>query len=151
MKNQIFFQISQSASAYLYSSSFELIEGQKVGQVCGQIAHRINQRFALTKASGNGKGLSLRKDFDLCVSIDGQTLFDTATIEADIKRRILGGLSERSQTRFAQAIALCIYAAKLDEVTEHANKELAKNDTFTIEDTFTAVRFTMDCPAVELL
>lgn len=149
MKN-VSFTLTQGASAYTWSSSFNIDPSSTSGQVCGQVARRINQRLAMTKASGNGKGLSLRNDFNLFISFDGVPVLDTQNIDADLKRILRGGLTDRSQGRFGQAIAFCIFAEHMDKVTEYA-ATLGNGDTYTIDELFSSVRFALDCKMTELI
>lgn len=149
MKN-IQFKLTQNESSYAWASSFEIAPNSTSGQVCGQVARRINQRLAMTKASGNGKGLNLRNDFDLFVSFDGVPVLDTQNIDADLKRILRAGLTDRTQSRFGQAIAFCIFAQHMDKVTEYA-ATLGNGDTYTIEELFSGVRFALDCKMTELI
>lgn len=148
MKN-VNFSINQPESGYQWNGTFEIAQNSTIGQVCGQIAKRINQRLVMTKASGKGKGLNLRLEFQLTIDLDGQTLLNTANLDDDLRKVIRGGLTSKSQSRFGAAIAYCVHSEHMDKVTQY-QANLCDDDGYTADDLSKAIRFALDCKATEL-
>lgn len=81
-----------------------------VGQVVGMLAHRFYTAIGTMRMMGNGSGINLRNPFDIAIESEGITLLNTLSIKEKVKARITCGLTKRGQKRFANLLALSLWA-----------------------------------------
>jgi len=104
------FILSQGTYVHSISVNVNANADHSVGQLVGLLAHRFYTAIGTMRMMGNGSGINLRNPFDITIESEGITLLNTLTLDESIKARITCGLTKRGQKRFANLLALSLWA-----------------------------------------
>ena len=104
------FILSQGTYVHTISVNVNANADHSVGQLVGLLAHRFYTAIGTMRMMGNGSGINLRNPFDITIESEGITLLNTLTLDESIKARITCGLTKRGQKRFANLLALSLWA-----------------------------------------
>jgi hypothetical protein len=122
------------------------------GQIIGKLAQRFYYNIGMAKMLGNGKGIDLRKPFDITLTANNIQLFNTATItEETRKARITVGLTKRGQCRFAHFLALSFSANFDDLIFTTANDLKDENNCIEKGDILAMARAILDVPYTDIV
>lgn len=124
------------------------------GQIIGKLAQRFYYNIGLAKMLGNGKGIDLRKPFDIVITANNIPLLDTINItEEQRKSRITVGLTKRGQCRFAHYLALSFGSDDrfVSMLLEKANDLQDENNTIEQGEILSMARAILDMPYNEVV
>lgn len=153
MTNIITTSIELRQNEYYHKITLEVnqFSDYKVGQIIGKLAQRFYYALGMAKLNGCGKGIDLRKPFDITIKSNNIVLFDTLTItEEEQKARITVGLTKRGQKRFGLLLARSFHGGFQTLTEEEVFDIMDERNTQDEEKIMQRVRTLLDMPFVDI-
>ena len=126
------------------------VSSDTFGQVLGTLSFRLHQQLCLAKGSKLGKGIDLRKAFNVSLH-NGNDVLLTSLDSVWYGDSTSTGLTSKGQSRFGRNLAKAMYEILLDKGFDNSPTLDISEASFTLEDQQTAIRSLMDETFVDVI
>jgi len=134
-----------------FSRSFIVnVSSDTFGQVLGTLSFRLHQQLCLAKGSKLGKGIDLRKAFNVSLH-NGNDVLLTSLDSIWYGDATSTGLTAKGQQRFGRNLAKAMYEILLDKGFESSRLVDISEASFTLDDQTIAIRSLMDETFVDVI
>ena len=126
------------------------VSSDTFGQVLGTLSFRLHQQLCLAKGSKLGKGIDLRKAFNVSLH-NGNDVLLTSLDSIWYGDSTSTGLTAKGQQRFGRNLAKAMYEILLEKGFESSRLVDISEASFTLDDQAIAIRSLMDETFVDVI